>query len=229
MPRSPDSTTAAACLNTDGPRLTRRATLGLLAVAPGLLLPRQTPTGEPASRSLFDGRSLGAWKPVVFGGDGEVRIADGAIQFGRGNDLTGVVWSGALPGPSYRVALEAMRVDGTDFFCALTFPIAGSHCSLVVGGWGGGVVGLSSLDGLDASENETSRGMRLESRRWYAIAVEVTRAYVRATIDGEPMVDIDVTGRAVDTRPELELCKPLGLATWRTIGAIRAITLTDRA
>ena len=34
---------------------------------------------------------------------------------------------------------------------------------LIVGGWGGTVVGLSSIDGMDASENETTI---TESLKW---------------------------------------------------------------
>lgn len=227
-----------------GQGCTRRASLGLLCAAPGLLLaagqtavspagggptPSLDPVSEPGSRSLFDGRTLGEWKPVAFGGDGDISVVDGAIRLGRGNDLTGVVWTGTLPGPSYRLALEAMRVDGTDFFCAPTFPAGGSHCTLVVGGWGGGVVGLSSLDGLDASENETSRAMQFENRRWYRVAIDVTPARIGATIDTETVVDVDITGREVDIRAELSLCRPLGLATWRTTGAVRRIVLTERS
>ena len=95
-----------------------------------------------AATPLFDGKTLGAWKPVVFGGEGEVSIIDGAIRLERGNDLTGVVWTGKLPGPSFRLQMEARRLDGSDFFCAVTVPVGGSHCTFVVGGWGGTVGGI---------------------------------------------------------------------------------------
>ena len=47
-----------------------------------------------------------------------------------------------------------------------------SFCSFVVGGWGGGVVGLSSVDGSDASENETSRSKEFKRGQWYRVQVE---------------------------------------------------------
>ena len=93
---------------------------------------------------------------MSFGGEGEVADRQWRHSPRARQRPDGVVWTGKVPGPSFRVQMEAMRVDGSDFFCAVTVPVAGSHCTFVVGGWGGTVVGFSSLDGLDASENETS-------------------------------------------------------------------------
>lgn len=237
MPRSLDSTCLARQLNSRVPAMSRRRCLHALAIAPAWsILHNVTLSAGPARAaaaetpvSLFDGRMLGHWQPVVFGGDGEVRVVDGTIRLERGNDLTGVVWTGPQPGPSYHLSLDAMRLDGTDFFCGLTFPVAGSHCTFIVGGWGGGLVGLSNLEGLDASENETGRGMRLQDRRWYRVAVDVTPAHVRATLDGDVVADLPLEGRTLDVRAEVTLCTPLGLATWRTTGAFRAMTLTASA
>ena len=50
---------------------------------------------------------------------------------------------------------ETHGMQGGDFFCGLTFPYGDASCTFVVGGWGGGLVGLSSINGDDASENET--------------------------------------------------------------------------
>ena len=73
-----------------------------------------------------------------------------------GSSMTGVTYQGKdLPRTDYEIRLEAQRIDGTDFFCGLTFPVHDAHLSLIVGGWGGSLVGLSSLDGKDASRNET--------------------------------------------------------------------------
>jgi hypothetical protein len=48
---------------------------------------------------------------------------------------------------NYEIKLEAKKVTGNDFFCGMTFPVGDSFCSFIVGGWGGPVVGLSSIDG----------------------------------------------------------------------------------
>ena len=61
-----------------------------------------------------------------------------------------------FPKVDYEVNLDAKRVAGNDFFCGITFPVGKRFCSLIVGGWGGATVGLSSIDGKDAAENETT-------------------------------------------------------------------------
>lgn len=227
MPRPFTSTTPAHVLNSLPPRLSRREALALLGASP-LLLPASV-QDPPAAVSLFDGKRLGAWKPVAFGGEGEVSVVHGAIRLERGNDLTGVVWTGKVPGPSFRVQMEAMRLDGSDFFCGVTVPAARSFCTFVVGGWGGTVVGFSSLDGLDASENETSHGMPLADARWYRVGVDVTPTRIQGLIDDKVVAEAALAGREVDVRIEMMPCRPLGIASWRTTSDIRAITLTERA
>jgi hypothetical protein len=200
--------------------------LGWLGATPWLLV---APAARAeATRRLFDGATLGSWRPVNFGGEGAVSIVDGAIRLERGNDLTGVVWSGAPLGRDYRLIVEARRIDGTDFFGAITFPVAGAHCTFVAGGWGGSVVGFSSLDGLDASENETSRSMPFEDRRWYKLAVDVTPTRMQGLIDDVVVAEATVAGRQVDVRVEMNPCRPLGIASWRTTSDLRAITLVER-
>jgi hypothetical protein len=229
----PDTTAPGAHLNT-GPRPCSRRHLlrwcvGLAAVLPMARHAASAATQAPASQLLFDGTSLGPWKPVVFGGEGEVRLENGHIVLDRGNDLTGVVWTGAPLPAHFTVELEAMRVDGTDFFCGLTFPVAGRHCTFVVGGWGGSLIGLSNLEGYDASENETSQVRRLVDRRWYRIRVRVSPTSMQAMLDDELLADVALEGRDIDVRPEMEPCRPLGIASYRTVAAIRAIRLTPAA
>ena len=139
--------------------------------------------------------------------------------------MTGITWTNDLPTTRYEINLEAMRVSGVDFFCALTFPVGKDPCSFIVGGWGGGVVGLSNVDGEDAAHNETTKYMKFEEGRWYGIRVRVLPNSIQAWIDGEQMVNLLTEDRRIDTRAEVELSKPLGLATWSTTGAIRKMTL----
>ena len=47
--------------------------------------------------------------------------------------MTGITYTNPLPRTDYEVTLEAMRVEGSDFFCGLTFPVGSNSCSLVVG------------------------------------------------------------------------------------------------
>jgi hypothetical protein len=179
--------------------------------------------------SLFDGKTLGKWKPADFWKPGEVHVVDGNLVFETGTgDMTGVFWGGdaaMLPRIDYEVALEAQRVEGGDFFCGLTFPYKDSCASLVVGGWGGGVIGISSLGGFDASENETTNYKEFENGRWYRIRLRVTDGRIKAWIDDEQVVDCEVGEREVDIRIEMEACKPFGLAAWNTKAALRNIRL----
>ena len=110
------------------------------------------PVGE--WQPMFDGKSLSGWKETPFSGRGEVRVENETILLGRGV-MTGVTWTKWFPTSNYEIRLEAARLEGCDFFAGITFPVFDTFCSWINGGWNGGVVGLSSLDGYDASENET--------------------------------------------------------------------------
>lgn len=175
--------------------------------------------------SLFDGKSLEGWKVPNFGGQGDVEVEDGTIVLGYGDGCTGVTCTRDLPKWNYEIALEAQRVDGGDFFCGLTFPVGEDPCSLIVGGWGGAVVGLSSIDGQDAANNETTRVMEFKNKRWYPIRVRVTKEAIQAWIEEEQVVDQPLKGHRISIRSEVELSRPLGIAAWNTTAALRKIKL----
>jgi hypothetical protein len=178
---------------------------------------------EPKWMPLFDGKSLDGWKITNFGGEGEVTADDGQIVMEFGSSLTGITYEGEFPKTNYEISLEAMRVDGNDFFCGLTFPVADSHCSFILGGWGGAVVGLSSIDGHDASENETTQYKRFEREQWYKIRVRVTPERIQAWIDDKVIVDQNIVGRKITTRREVDLSKPLGISAYETRAALRKL------
>ena len=175
--------------------------------------------------SMFDGRSLGLWKVTDFRGRGEVYVKDGAIRLEEGRYITGITWAGPVVRMNYEITLEAMRVEGSDFFCALTFPVGESPCTLVLGGWGGSICGLSSLDGYDASENATTQMVNFENGQWYHVRLRVVPNRIQAWLDAESLVDVDTTDRRIGIRVEVEQSRPLGIATWITTGAIRNIYL----
>lgn len=186
----------------------------------------QTKDAGEAWQPLFDGKTLTNWQATKFIGEGMVRVENGQIILEPGNDLTGINWVGSkLPATDYEIALQAMRVEGGDFFAGITFPVGESFCSLILGGWGGQVVGLSSINGMDASENETSQAIQFESKRWYDVRIRVTPAKIEAWLDEKPIVSADLKGNKVDTRIEVDPSKPLGIASWRTRSALRAIRL----
>jgi len=177
-------------------------------------------------QSLFDGQSLAGWRATEFAGAGEVAVEKGQMVLRMGAMLTGVnlVQTNELPTMDYEIGLDTMKLEGSDFFCALTFPVGGSCCSFLMGGWGGGVVGISSLDGNDASLNETTKYLNFQSNRWYRVRVRVTPKKLEAWIGDQKMVDVELEGRRVTVRPgEIELSQPFGIATWQTTGAIREV------
>lgn len=189
----------------------------LLALAAGAV------HGQGGWASLFDGKTLKGWKQAPFSGRGKVEVDGGVVVLGVGQ-LTGITLDGPFPKSDYEIRFEAARLAGSDFFAGITFPVRESHCSWINGGWGGSVVGLSSLDGEDASDNETSTVKDFETGRWYAFRLQVTRLRIRGWIDGDMIIDADIEGRRVDLRPgEIDLCVPLGFAAYSTKAGLRKI------
>jgi hypothetical protein len=194
-------------------RLALTAAVGALTgyAAPGAWIP------------LFDGSSLKGWKETPFRGHGEVTIKDSTIIIGKGK-MTGITWTGEFPKSGYEIRFEAARLEGKDFFAGITFPVKESFCSWINGGWDGTVVGLSSLDGDDASENDTSTARDFVTGRWYSFRLAVTDDRIRCWVDEKDVIDADIKGRRVGLRPgETELCAPLGFASYATVGGLRKV------
>jgi hypothetical protein len=175
--------------------------------------------------SLFDGKTLGKWKKTEFGGEGDVTIENGEIVMATGNDMTGITWTGEAPKENFEIEVKARRLSGNDFFCGLTFPVGNTHCSFIAGGWAGAISGLSTLDGEDASENDTTRVRDFETARWYTVRVRVTTDRIQAWIDDEVFADVKTAGRRIGIRPEVDLSRPLGVACWRTKAGLRDLRL----
>lgn len=176
---------------------------------------------------IFDGRTLEGWEITNFGPQGPVYVSGGKIILGMGDGCTGITWKKDFPEDNYMITLEAMRVSGNDFFCGMTFPVRKDPCTLIVGGWGGTVVGLSNIDKMDASENETTTLMKFEKNRWYEICLMVKEDTIKALIDDTVVVDFAIDNKSLSIRPEVELSKPFGIATWCTQSAIRNIRLEE--
>lgn len=196
--------------------LTRFALLAVL----GFCATAQTPEWQP----LFDGKSPGAWKEAAFREHGAIRIQDGVLILTLGKPMTGVRYEAAFPKTGYEIRYEAARLEGGDFFAALTFPVGESFCTFVTGGWGGDIVGLSSIDGWDASDNETRTYFNFETGRYYRFRLQVTTERIQAWIDDERIINVDIRGREIALRPgESKLTAPLGFMSYNTTGGIRKI------
>jgi hypothetical protein len=198
--------------------------------APATTTASPTPAAS-AERLLFDGKTLTDWLAVDVGGSGQVLVEDEAIVMSQGENLTGLVYQKLkeLPVTDYQITLEAKRTQGLDFFCGLTFPV-GSHESsvtLVLGGWGGGVVGISSIDNLDASENSTTTYQRFEDDRWYRLRVQVTATHIKAWLDDKEVIDLETTGKKLHLRPgPIESFPGLSLTAYNTEAHLRNIKLS---
>ena len=108
------------------------------------------------------------------------------------------------------------------FFCGLTFPFHDSHATLILGGWGGSLIGISSIDDFDASENETGDVYIFEDNQWYDIKLWVGEEKILVWIDGEIVIDYEVDGHKVAMRfGEIEISVPFGFSTYATTGVIK--------
>lgn len=175
--------------------------------------------------SLFDGKGLTGWRVPKFGADGKVWVQDGQVHVGIGGGCTGLTWTGPIMREDYELSLEARRVEGGDFFCGLTFPVGKEPVTLILGGWGGELVGLSCIDRYDASENATTTTIPFKNDQWYDVRVKVTKARVQCFLDDKEIVNVEREGRKFSVRWEVEESVPLGVATWKTHGALRNIRL----
>ncbi|KLU06206.1 putative signal peptide and transmembrane protein [Rhodopirellula islandica] len=194
------------------------------------------------AKSQFKWRPLaGKWDEAHFGGDGGITRenwkktaqddsaklpATGELfRLGMGDPLTGIRWTGDFPLENYELRLQARRTDGFDFFAAVTFPVGKEHCSFVLGGWGGGVVGISSIDGNDASSNETTGYKDFENKHWYNIRIRVDKETVTTWIDDSEWSNVNRSEHTFDIRIEMDPCLPLGIANFQCESEIRGLEI----
>ena len=194
-------------------------------VDPPVVSKSDAQTEDDKSEPLFDGKTLSGWTKTEFGGRRDVTVVDDAIQMDAGDPLTGITRDAEVPTDNFELTLEARKLKGNDFFCAATFPVNDSHCTLVLGGWGGTVVGLSCLDGLDASENETTKYIKFEHDQWYKIRIRVANNKIQCWLDDEKITDVDTTGKRISLRTEVLASRPLGFCSFQTQAQLRDVKL----
>jgi hypothetical protein len=176
---------------------------------------------------LMDGKTLAGWDIVRYGGEGEPYVKDGTLVLPMAVHglMTGLCRAGdSLPVNNYIIYYEARRTSGNDIFGGLSFPYGDTFATLVVGGWGGSVCGLSSIDDNDASGNETTTYIHFKDNQWYPVQLRVTTDSIRAVIGTVKVVDIATAGKKINLRggtfaPGLTLC------TYLTTGEIRNLRL----
>ena len=199
-----------------------------------LLLVGCGPAAKPAPQaprtwSLLEGAAAAQWQQAGIPDEGKIHVTNGELTLAAGQPMTGAKWVGwtpDLPQTNYALTYETLRVEGGDIFGMATFPV-GSHQSnatFVIGGWGGTVTGISSIDFQDANENQTRAEQRFENNRWYKVRIEVRREDLRAWIDDRIVVNTSIKGRQVTLRSGfIDHCLPFGFATWNTTARVRAV------
>ena len=225
--RSPSR--AAVVPDRPGPALpVAAACAGLLAsaMAAGQARPRSgrraAPTGKPV---LFDGKTLDGWKKTDFFHAGEVKVEDGRIVLAAG-ELDDRHHHHA-PGPAHDGLRADLRGDaaraGTTSSPRRPSPWASRTSRWSTAAGAATSTGLSSLDGMDASENETTRSIKYEDRTWYRFRVRVTGEVIRCWVGDKEVIAVNHKEKHVGTRVETGANEPLGFATWKTAGALRNI------
>ncbi|WP_020471053.1 3-keto-disaccharide hydrolase [Zavarzinella formosa] len=188
--------------------------------------PKPVEKTKVAAKTLFDGKTLDGWKASDFFMAGKVAVKDGMIVFEKGHRMTGITYGkDDFPKTNYEVTLEGKRIDGNDFFATTTFPVGDSYVSLVMGGWGGSTVGISSINGADASENGTNQSIEFKKDQWYKIRLRVTEQRIQAWLDTEQVVDLNTKNLKLSIRVDCEVSKPFGISAYKTVAGVRAITV----
>lgn len=181
--------------------------------------------GGLSRRVLFDLSSLGDWETGVFGNPDDFDLTDNGVVIPQTSTLAGMTYRGEPPVSPYRLQVDVTKRYGDDFFCGLTFPVRDSHLTLVLGGWGGGVSGLSCIDGEDASDNFTKHVEYFPNGKRQTVVVDVTDERVVARVDGRVLVDADLRGRELGLRTEVLASRPLGIATFATSSLIHSVSV----
>ncbi|MBK8093937.1 MAG: hypothetical protein IPK32_18695 [Verrucomicrobiaceae bacterium] len=201
-----------------------------------ILLVLLTHCDKPAAKRqwrLFDAPHAAAWKSAGVVGEGKSALVDGELTLSTGEPMTCMRMEAfqapAFPTQRYRIEFETMRTEGADFFGSLTFPVRGrDHLTLILGGWGGSLVGLSSIDGEDASNNSTRGNLDFVNGRWYRVKIELRDEEVQVWIDGRLYVNTNLRGREASLRPgDIESCRPLGFATYLSACRVRGLVVED--
>ncbi len=171
---------------------------------------------------LLEKSSMEGWEKTNFGGEGKVDFNDqGELVFEVGEPMTGITYKKDFPKENFEIRWEANRLSGSDFLAGLTFPVGEEHCSFICGGWGGGLIGISSIDGNDASENQTTQFQNLKNKQWYKFVVRVDAQEIRVKMDDKEIIKIPRKGKSFSVRGEVRASRPLGYAVFRSQVAVR--------
>ena len=69
--------------------------------------------------------------------------------------------------------------------------------------------------------------MNFPHGKWYKVRVRVTPNNISTWINGKNIVSVNIDGRKISTRNEVDLNKPLGFSTWETKSALKDIQIRE--
>lgn len=180
----------------------------------------------------FFANGLQDWKVLDdFSGNAGAEFSDeGICSILPGQPISAIRYEGPweLPVTEYEISFQARRVEGQDFFAALTFPVNSidTCATFVAGGWGGALTGISCVDGMDASANSTGMTQNYAQGEWYSFRIEVVPESIKVWNGSAIIVNLPLEGRKISLRPgELEYSAPFGLGTYQTRGEIRHLRI----
>ncbi|MEM9479998.1 MAG: family 16 glycoside hydrolase [Verrucomicrobiota bacterium] len=179
-------------------------------------------------KELFDGKSLKDWEVIDYPGHAEAKVEDGELIIEKGVQLSGVRYTGDdFPKIDYEIEVVARKIDGYDFFAGITFPYKDTHATWVLGGWGGSVVGISSINDEDAYENETMEVRDFEVDQFYSLRLQVTEKRLIGFIDDDDrVVNVNVEGKRVSMRwGSIEDSVPLGISTFMVKTGVKSMRI----
>ena len=172
---------------------------------------------ESEWKGLLPAEGLEGWEITNFGGEGEIANKDGELVLEPGDPLTGITrLSKDFPTENYEMQWSAQRVNGSDFFAGVTFPVGKEYCSFICGGWGGGLVGISSINGNDASENETASYRNFKNGKWYSFKVRVDPTHISVWLDDEQILQVERENRRFSVRAEVMRSRPVGYCAFQS-------------
>lgn len=178
--------------------------------------------------SMFDGKSLDGWKPFTkteYSKGGKVEVKENSIHIAEGFPYSYIQWKGKFPKENYEVFLRTMKPDGNDIFCGILFPVGTNYCSLVLGGWGNSITGLSCIDNMAAADNEYAVMNSYTTNKWYKVTLRVTGTNIMTWVGGKKLIDVDRSKHEISPYFGLEMMAPFGVFTFGTPGAFEEISV----
>jgi hypothetical protein len=197
-------------------------------------IPKPPPPQAQQSNKVDEGdllkNGLAGW--TVYTGNefqkpGKVEFRNDTLSISAGDPYGGVSLASDFMKDHYEVSLQARRTGGNDIFCGILFPVGKDYCSMVLGGWGNSLSGLSMINGLFASENETAYPESFTNHVWVDVTLRVSPDAIRVFTGTNEIISQEREDRLIEPYPGLEVFEPFGFFTYETDAEIRRVRVRE--